>query len=396
MITAILSQPSPNVFSGNPIVFDFNTSDDKLVIIDVKINNVKKSLSYNPFNNRLKFDISDLFNSFFKSNFAEENTGKILNAVNDFFVNVHVDIKDDNYSFEFRVYRGGISTRLFNQFKSRQGNTNIFSYRLNNPEKQFLFTTRTNTRNIELSEDELYPFIFINPHKTIKIVSFFGNEVSEETPDGSICSIDFESARRTFFINFNELPSFFVVYVDNKSVFSVTIKHQPVTSEKYVLLFQNSFGAFEKYSVTGKAQYTPNFEEKESYTVLSEFNYFDEFRDRLKLDNYIEVETGYKTAEELIFLIDLIQSREIYFLYKGVRERCFVQAENLNIPFILTKPTSAKLKIKLANSELFYSPDYVNQNVGGASALNNITEPGYPEINSDGFIKDNEISINID
>jgi hypothetical protein len=84
----------------------------------------------------------------------------------------------------------------------------------------------------------------------------------------------------------------------------------------------------------------------------------------------INVETGYKERREFPFILNLIQSDEIYFIYPdGDSFRCHLTADSTQYRHLMTERTSVKLKIRPTVEEEFVTPKIEFPVAGDVSLL---------------------------
>lgn len=266
---------------------------------------------------------------------------------------------------------------------------NMFSYRLRNYERQFLFTTRTNSSNLVLRESELYPFVFLHPGKSITILTSSGKILVPQTyPENTLCILDVEAIRKAIYQAHNELSSFYAILVDDLTIFEIAIIPNQISEESYRIRFKNSLGAYEVIEITGKATDQTLFSEETTWMGYTPFNFFEEKRSRVPSKKGLLASSGYKTKEELAFIVDMIKSDEIYFTDisdpQNREYRCHVTPDEIKVPRQITEPQSIALKIRLVTEDLFESPDIVMDYP--TRILQNITAPGSPEIYGDGLI----------
>jgi len=283
----------------------------------------------------------------------------------DFFENIH-DKKNNGIAamhkqineyinvFDGIALRGGISNQAY-RFLSENG-YNMFTFRLMYYSYQFLFTTRTHGKEIRIKETELYPFIFLHPGTRIVFKSEFGDEISTlEKTSGTVCAMDIHSVLEQMTKGTKRID----VCPDGKYAFHFAILPGKLSEERYLLRFRNSLGAFEMLEVTGRALHNPEFSEKNLWESINDFNFYEERRSRMKNKGIIEVETGYKERSEFPFILDLIQSDEIYFIFPdGDIFRCHVKSDSAQFRHLMTEPISVKLKIRQVIEEEFITPKF--------------------------------------
>lgn len=351
---ALEAQKHPNQYSfvGNSIVFELLVSLPNPVSIEITIGgNTYTATSY-PFKIaenrfRIRAELSDYLR--FEIPF-EIPEGDIIVPVPEFALPYQVRI-EHFYRFDGIAFRGGISNHAFR--KLQENGYDIFTYRLLSHSDQFLFTTRTHGKEIKLKETELFPFVFIHPGLPIVFKSESGNEITTPTKSAGVYAMNIRKVLEQFPAGTQRIE----VCPNGQYAFHFTILPGKLSEEKYLLRFRNSLGAFEMLEVTGRAMHTPEFSEESLYETLTEFDFYEERRSRVNSKGVIEVETGYKERREFPFILDMIQSDEIYFIYPdGESFRCHVKADSARYHHRITEPTSIKLKVRPVLEEEFATP----------------------------------------
>ena len=352
MIT-ITKYPNDYCFTGNPVLFEVSTDSDEPVNVNVIFGGNTYSTAYYPFKlSENSFKISMNLSDFLRfENKIETSGDQIISVVPGFAVPYQVKI-GNSYIFNGFALRGGIGNEAFRKL-NKNGYT-IFTYRLSSHFDQFLFTTRTNGKEIRLKETELYPFVFRHPGIPIVFKNESGSSITTPAqPAGTFCAMNIRSVLEQMPAGTRRID----VCPAGEYAFHFIILPGKLSEERYLLRFRNSMGAYEILEVTGKATHTPELAEENKYETLNEFGFYEERRSRVKSKGVIEVETGYKLRREFPFILDLIQSDEIYFSYPdGDSFRCHVAADSVRYRELMTEPTSVKLKIRPVSDEEFITP----------------------------------------
>lgn len=356
MIT-ITREPREYSFIGNNILFELEADSANMITIEIIFRGESFYSTYTPFQSgdkyKLKIDVSGRF--YIPDKELHFAMGGVIAPLSDFAYPYTVNIGED-YSFSGTAFRGGISNKNFALLASN--GYDIFSYRLGSAYTQFLFTTRTNTTEVRLRETELFPFVFLNKEVPISFVSESGNKIEViSTGLGPVCSLDIFSLRELFTQQYGETPEQIKVLSAGSPAFSFFIEPGQTSEERYILKFLNSLGTYEMLEVTGRAEHAPEFSEENLYDTFSDFNFFEERRERVLSRGIIEVETGYKKRTELPFVLDLIKSPEIYFIYpNGEAFRCHVACESYKYFHQMVAPASIPLTVREVSDERFYTP----------------------------------------
>lgn len=393
MITNV-TYPDKYCFTGNPMSVYIEGDAPEETVIEIKtgdtsVINLSVVLFGSGTSYRGKVDIARYLSPFFKKAISGTN---IVDKLDHFALEYSVSVKAQKSgtpfsAFNGRAFYGGINK--FNYQWLRKKQSGIFEYRFLNPERQFLFTTRTNSNHFILSETELYPLAFIHPGGEVSVTSPFGKrKVLDKFPEGTVCSFDMQLLRKAYFEEYDELVSFFAVMVDGKNVFDITITPNRIAEESHILKFRNSLGAYELIEVTGKTVTGRTFSEEDLWESVNEYEVFEQHRSRVSSRKTITVESGYKSKDELNFIIDLIKSDDIYLINPadplGREYRCFVVPEELSLPGRVTMPQSIKIKLRMATEDMFQSPEITFDK--SLPLFQNLTVAGDPRINRYGLI----------
>lgn len=388
----VIREPENFSFTGNPMIYEVETSFDSLEF-EVRVGSRSEKLKltayqtteYHSYPNRVRLDISDIVFAFIEDQTLTITKGDIIHTVENFAFDCQVYIYDTVPSVSaIKVFRGGISSKAISGLA--KVNRNMFTYRLDNPVYNPLFTTRTNGHHIVLRETELYPMLFIHPGTPVSFVTVNGRIITQAAlTAGSICSIDFEAVRQMFASLYGELPSYIVVQFDQEFSFDLTIKPAQISEERILLLFRNSLGAFEPMEVTGKSYDTPEFSEENLWNTLTNNDYFEENRDRLTVRQKIEAETGFKLKDESYFIKDLIASDTIYCIDGDNRFRCHVTVDQIKIARNMVSPNSTPLVIREITDEQFHTPE-IDFSFPEYHPLSNITRASDTRINGLGLV----------
>lgn len=356
MIT-VTKIPRPNVFAGNPVVFELETDTDQVVVVETIVSGSSQFSSYFPFMDngvyRVKMELSGYLQS--PDTPMAIPSGEIVASLDGFIIPYTVKI-GDSYEFTGNAFRGGVSNKLYARLADN--GYDIFSYRLNSSRRQFLFTTRTNDSEVRLRDTELYPFVFLNREIPLSFVSPAGNSIDINTAGlGPVCVMNIAALRLAFDEQYGEIPDMIKVYASRNLAFSFIITPGLSVEEKYTLRFLNSLGAYEVIEVTARASRTSEFGEEDLYNVMNGYDFFEERKMRTLSRDKIEVETGHRLRHEMPFILDMIKSEEVYFIYPSGQEfRCRVTTDVFRYRERITEPTSIPLTITELTDERFALP----------------------------------------
>lgn len=391
--------PKDYYLANNPIILKVRSSVQQLISYIVRVDGIDV---YNgnllPTGSGTQFDadisISEIIKPFLRVHELFDSGSvvrRVLNSRTDFEVEIVQGVL--NLTHSGFVFRGGVSKQLIRTLNSL--NTDIFNEKLISHTKQFLMTTRTLGSNIVIRESELVPFYFIAVDVAYMVVTEYGDIFLLSTPNedfGEIHAFDIAELRKLCFDLHNRLPSFFAFLVDNNYVFDITIKSDIVSREFITIQFLNSFSAFDKITLSGKAVFKPQILENSFREYDSIVEDYVSRNQRNEIQKIIEIESGYQTIDEYYLMLDMLQSDETYMIDSEKNFiRVLIKSPDFTHELNPTVPGSIKLQIKVQESDSNYSPPSMpSQNLGVAEAiwLNGVT-------NAYGFLYDN-LTLNTD
>ena len=275
------------------------------------------------------------------------------------FLEIGVRFRQGNTLLEYtgKIYNGGISKRF--QRYLLEKNTEIFTYKLQNSDKQFALTTRTDSRHITMRESEICPLFFIAKNGAYTIETERGWIFTVPTlTEGNVYSLNIDHMRKFCTGTRNELPALFNVKVDGKVIFDITIIPTASVPYIYIIEFLNSYGVPERLEVSGKKTSEPEFGEENAFDRYnSDIDDYVEQNDRLPLREVINAEFGYKTLEEFLFARDMLQSNKRYLIDpSGKRHEVRVKSESFSHDLHPITPGNVSFEIRFVDLETEFSP----------------------------------------
>jgi hypothetical protein len=249
------------------------------------------------------------------------------------------------------VFIGGVSKRMLRHL--HEENKSVFLWKLMNPEVNFFQTTRTTGKLITIRETELLPMPFIYPEGGVMKVLTNGIETTIEGSAGQPVALNIYRLRKQLFDTHHILASVFDVYVGEKKSCTIVITPGTISRERYLLQFLNSYGSYELIEITGIGTIKREADEENAFNVYDEvIDDYVESWERLSGKESMTVESGYRTNDELIFLIDMLSSEDVRILgMDGRNIRVNVTAENLTRAARAISPESVKLTLHFSDSE---------------------------------------------
>ena len=270
---------------------------------------------------------------------------------------------NDTLTLSLKALIGGVSKRTLRRLNDE--NSNIFARKLLNDEGNFFLTTRTVGRIITVRETELLPIPFLYPTQPLKVVAS-GIETVLPGTAGESVAINLYRLRRQLFDSHHLLVSVFDIYVGTVKSCTIVLTPGTVSRERYLLHFLNSYGAYERIEVTGIGRIEHKAVDDETYQVYDELvDDYVEHRERQSGTDTLQVESGYRSSDELIHLIDMLSSDDIKVLgIDGRNIKVNATAENLSSAARSTEPSSVKLTLRFAETEHHHTGSLTDEHFG--------------------------------
>ena len=172
-----------------------------------------------------------------------------------------------------------------------------------------LLSTKTSTNLIALRESEVCPLFFIpKPEGNNSLVvknEAGGVLLNGAIPEGVVGFVNLsyliaQYKTNLLIIEYNGWPTYVAVEKDRPALHT------------RVVTFRNSFAVFEKIALTGKASTTATFNESTFSQYNTASQSFELRQNRRQVSHAIRVYAGYKNREELNFILDMLNSEEVY------------------------------------------------------------------------------------
>lgn len=251
---------------------------------------------------------------------------------------------------------GGISKRAMRHLN--QMGSNIFTFKLLNAAGNFFMTTRTEDRILPIRETELRPLLFLAPVSeiTIKATDNLFKTITGLTVR-KCYALNISAIRRYFYTSANCIVNKFDVIVNGTLAVSIVITPSQPAKERYFLEFLNSYAAYECIEVTGKPTLDQDTGEEETYGKYDEqVNDYVESRERVATLDSLHVQTGFKTGQELMFLLDMLSSDEIYLQgYEDREIKVNASPESLSFAKTMNQPQSLPILLKFTDREQHFT-----------------------------------------
>lgn len=265
---------------------------------------------------------------------------------------------------DFFAIPGGVSPQNFRRLK--QLDSDIFAARLLDKRHNFFLTTRTHGWRIVMDETEVYPLVFINlqDEDCEVCVEAAGTDytvVLGEMRRG-IYALDLNAVRMQAAIEYGFICSVFDVCYDGYPACRIVIRETVPERDSTMVRFRNSLGVFELLHLSGQktVSTTAGKPGQEGKSHDDATGRYVNVRTRIALTRTIEVDTGFRTDDEIRFILDMAASDEVY-LRDGtgwVRAVPTIDKNSLQSPQL--KPESLKVKFAIADEYDSQTPDIVD------------------------------------
>lgn len=355
----VIKHPELFNFVGDPILFELQTDNLQPIIASIHVGSDEIPLSCYPHGSQSPYtaelDVSGVLEPYFDRNSSINGDQIIISELTNFVLDCHIKI--DNIDYPLKVIHGGTSHLLLNEFD--EYNYDYFSYRLNNPERQILFTTRTNGPHISLRESEIFPFVFLHPGKPITFESEGGHELTTQAlSQGTACLMDINTLRKTFYELYEESPLHISVLIDTSFSFDISITPSTPSENSHIIRFRNSLGGFEDIEMTGDLTFSPEFLDENLYLSKNKIARYEEYRDRIGMKYIYGLNSGYKSVAESFHILDMLGSDLCFIIFpdKSIKRCTVTPSDDIDINLPLITPSSIQMDVRLVDEGLFYSP----------------------------------------
>lgn len=355
--------PANMALTGNPIKLSINSSSLATYTILVG----EKEIFIGSGEGNFFIFIQDILADIVQPAVLHNDSDEVLLQAEDCSRNVTINVSNtekNSSTISLRVFIGGISKRMLRHLNDE--NKNVFIWKLMNPTGNFFQTTRTSDKLITIRETEILPIPFIYPDSGILRVIANGTETALIGVAGQPVALNLYRLRKQLFDTHHILASVFEIYVGETKSCTIVITPGTISRERYLLQFLNSYGSYELIEITGIGNIKREAEKENSFSQYDEIiDDYVESWERLSGRESMIVESGYRTNDELIHLIDMLSSDDIKLLgLDGRNIRVNVTAENLTRASRAVAPESVKLSLRFADSEQRYTGSFTDDDLG--------------------------------
>lgn len=298
MLTATLS-PTGKALSRSPIKLSIVSDSPTTYTVSIAGSEVYKGSgvgSYYVF-------LQDIIDPYITQAPVSPDDDDYLTSVSGNTVAVTISVvNEDNNSktFSLSVYKGGISSQEFRSL----GATSYFSTLFLTGSARF-FTTRGRNA-ITLRRSELAPLLFI--YGTSCVVQYGSSSEVLTGSSGHLCALNIAAIARD-----HPTVTTFNVVMDNAATpFAIHIAEDRPSRNELLVRFLNSLGWYEYVLFNGAADYGQRNDTDGDYTQYdSVTDSYPVHRGQQTGHGVITAHCGYRSQEELLFLLDLANSADV-------------------------------------------------------------------------------------
>lgn len=262
---------------------------------------------------------------------------------------------------DFFALPGGISPQNFRKLKELD--TDIFAARLLDKRRNFFLTTRTHGWTIVFDELEVYPLVFACLHDEDSEITVRAAGTEFSVTAGpvmrGIYSIDIRAARRKIAVDHGFLASVFEVIYDGYTACRIVIRETAPERDTTLVRFRNSMGVFELLHLSGEKESgaSPEDAGEALRRYDSVTGRYAGIGRRSVLTRTLTVATGFRTEDDMRFILDMAASEEVYLRDRTGWVRTVPTVERLGLATPQLKPESIKVTLTMADDYDSMTPD---------------------------------------
>lgn len=264
----------------------------------------------------------------------------------------------------FTAYMGGVSKTTLRSL----GQSSIFTGKFCNYAGNFFFTTRVGSSVISLRETEVSPLQFIYPSDGTLSARCGNLSVSLPGTAGSLYGLNIYAIRKQLFMKHGQLVNRLAVYCNESLACTICLLPCSMVRERYYVRFLNSLGCYEIMELTASAQVKATFADEDTYNEYDDVvDDYVQRRQRQRSRKQLELESGYKSRDELLFLLDMLSSDDVTLLgYEGNDVKVHPVCEDWHLAVLPTVPDGVPITLRFADDEQRSSTDLSLDNLGDA------------------------------
>lgn len=356
MLRASIS-PTPIALAGNPVKLSIYSTS----VVTFSIGSIYSgSIEAGTTDIFIEEIVQELLPAWSFNDISDEKKNDLLilaEIFKDYIISI-TNTSGDKITLSHTILPGGVSKETLRALVA--DNNNIFNFKLLNPANNLFMTSRTNGQYIIMRETEIMPLVFLYPGGKMKVEAA-GEMI--ELPTGTErrpYALNIPALRQKLFYDNNKLVNRFDVYFDQYYSATVLLTPGAIAETRYIIEFMNSYGVYERVEVTGIPTLEPEADEEAIYSVYdSDVNDYVEKRSRRASRNILQVQSGFKNQEELIFLIDMLASEHIRLLGYGEQPIiCTASAEDMSIALVSREPSSLQITLRFVDKDTHFTHSF--------------------------------------
>ena len=363
MSLSVMITPGSRVLAGNPIKMTVS-SDSKVTYSIAAAGEVLYTGSgigsFGVF-------INDIVEGAMSAQLMYNNDDRLLIPVSGNGVEFTVSLRNvdgDTASRTFTAYMGGVSKTTLRSL----GQSNIFTGKFCNYEGNFFFTTRNGASVVSMRETEVSPLLFIYPSSGTLSARCGNLSVALSGTAGSLYGLNIYAIRKQLFMKHGQLVNRLAIYCNESLACTICLLPCSMVRERYYVRFLNSLGCYEVMELTASAQVKATFADEDTYNEYDDVvDDYVQRRQRQRSRKQLELESGYKSRDELLFLLDMLSSDDVTLLgYEGNDVKVHPVCDDWHLAVLPTVPDGVPITLRFADDEQRSSTDLSLDNLGDA------------------------------
>ncbi len=361
MSLSVMISPGTLVLAGNPIKMTV-ASDSKVVYT---ISAAGTELYTGSGIGNFSVFINDVIEGFLSAQLMYNNDDRLLIPVSGNGIAVTVSLKNsdgETATKTLTAYMGGVSKTTLRSL----GQSSIFTGKFCNYEGNFFFTTRGGSSVIGMRESEVSPLLFIYPSDGTLSARCGNLSVSLPGTAGSLYGLNIYAIRKQLFMDRGQLVNRLEIYCNESLACTLCLLPCPMVRERYYVRFLNSLGCYEIIELTASAQVKATFADEDTYNEYDDVvDDYVQRRQRQRSRKQLELESGYKSRDELLFLLDMLSSDDVTLLgYEGNDVKVHPVCDDWHLAVLPTVPDGVPITLRFADEEQRSSTDLSLDNLG--------------------------------
>lgn len=362
MSLSINIYPATMALVGNPIKLSLSSSSFVTYVISADGNDIYTGSGEGSFDVFIQDILANILSPDTLYNEYEKVLISVTGTTKDIVIKAS-NTEGNTASLSLKTVLGGISKRLLRRLNDEY--SNIFTWKLLNSNGNFFQTTRSTSRIFSIKETELLPIPFLYPDEQLKVIAG-GVETSLPGTTGKPYALNLYFLRKTLFEERKKLLSVFDIYSGGTKACTIVVSPGTISKERYLIEFLNSYGAYERIEVTGTGNFEQDNAEDTNYHIYDDsVDDYVESRERQARTDILKVESGYKSSDDINFMLDMLSSDDVKVLgFAGRSIKVNPDAENLVRAARASTPENIKLSLRLADSENHHSGSLNEEDFG--------------------------------